>query len=435
MTTICVSEVDSAVSRRPVSSLRANFKWTFASNIVYAACQWGMLSVLAKAGTAGMVGQFALGLAIAAPVFMFANLQLRAVQATDARGEYRFSDYFTLRILSTALGLLAIAGILPFLPCDSATRIVILLVALAKSIECISDVIGGLLQLHEHLDQVARSLMFRGSLSLLLFGATFLWTHSLIACTTAMCIAWLTILIGYDFRRAKAALLPGEPYLRFDWQVARRLIVLSLPLGLVMTLISLNTNIPRYLLQRFFGTAELGIFASLAYLMVALNLVVNALCQSATTRLSGLFSEQKFDDYCHLLFRLSIFGVAVALAGVPLSLLCGRTLLTILYRPQYGDYATVLAILVAASGISATAFFLTSGLNAARCFRAQLPIFAASTLTTILGCLILVPKRGLNGAAMALLLSAAVGLAGNLLVLNATLSSARAGAEVSHGSY
>jgi O-antigen/teichoic acid export membrane protein len=176
----------------------------------------------------------------------------------------------------------------------------------------------------------------------------------------------------------------------------------------------------------------LGIFASLAYLMVALNLVVNAMCQSATTRLSGLFVEQRFDDYCRLLFRLATFGIVAVLAGVPLSLLCGRSLLTILYRPQYGNYATVLAILVAASGIGATAFFLTSGLNAARCFRAQLPIFGASTLTTILGCLVLVPRYGLNGAATALLLSATVGLAGNLLVLSATLKSAMA--EVSDGS-
>jgi O-antigen/teichoic acid export membrane protein len=435
MTILRVAEVDSEVRRRPASSLRSNFKWTFSGNVVYAVCQWGMLSVLAKQGSAGTVGQFALGLAIAAPVFMFANLQLRAVQATDTRREYRFSGYFTLRVLTTTLGLLAIAGIMPLLHYDSVTRIVVLLVALAKSIECVSDVIGGLLQLHERLDQVARSLMIRGSLSLLFFGATFLWTHSLIACTSAMCVAWLAVLIGYDFRCARAALLPGELYVEFDWRVARRLIVLSLPLGLVMTLISLNTNIPRYLLQRFCGTAELGIFASLAYLMVALNLVVNALCQSATTRLSCLFSERQFNDYCRLLFRLSSFGAVVVLAGVPLSLLCGRTLLTILYRSQYGNYANVLAILVAASGISATAFFLTSGLNAARCFCTQLPIFAASTLTAVLGCLILIPRCGLNGAAIALLLSATAGLAGNLLVLNATLRSARTRAEVCDGSY
>ena len=45
-------------------TLRRNFSWTFAGNAVYAACQWGMLVVLAKLGSPEMIGQFTLGLAV-----------------------------------------------------------------------------------------------------------------------------------------------------------------------------------------------------------------------------------------------------------------------------------------------------------------------------------------------------------------------------------
>src|SRR5690606_40180926 len=65
-------------------SLRVNFSWTLAGNIVYAGCQWAMLVVLARLGRAEMVGQFALGLAITGPVLMCTNLNLRSVPATDA---------------------------------------------------------------------------------------------------------------------------------------------------------------------------------------------------------------------------------------------------------------------------------------------------------------------------------------------------------------
>src|SRR5277367_252419 len=84
--------------------LRVAFSWTLAGNAIYYACQWGMLSVLAKLGNAAVVGRFALGMAITAPVFMFTNLQLRGVQATDSRSEFEFADYFTLRCLATSLG-------------------------------------------------------------------------------------------------------------------------------------------------------------------------------------------------------------------------------------------------------------------------------------------------------------------------------------------
>src|SRR5271166_684261 len=88
--------------------LRVSFSWTLAGNVIYAACQFGMLSVLAKLGSPSMVGQYALGLAITAPVFMLTNLQLRGVQATDARHEFEFADYFTLRLTATLLGTLVI---------------------------------------------------------------------------------------------------------------------------------------------------------------------------------------------------------------------------------------------------------------------------------------------------------------------------------------
>ena len=87
------------------------FSWTFAGNVVYSGSQWGMLMVLAKLGSPEMVGQFALGLAVTAPVIMFANLQLRGVQATDARREYRFGHYLALRLFTTALAILVITGI------------------------------------------------------------------------------------------------------------------------------------------------------------------------------------------------------------------------------------------------------------------------------------------------------------------------------------
>ena len=46
-------------------SLRWNFSWMFAANVVYAGCQWAILSVLARLGTPTMVGQFVLAEAVA----------------------------------------------------------------------------------------------------------------------------------------------------------------------------------------------------------------------------------------------------------------------------------------------------------------------------------------------------------------------------------
>src|ERR1700739_2752286 len=95
-------------SERQLPSLRSNFMWTLGGNVIYTASQWGMLSILAKRGSPAIVGVFALGLAVSAPVFMFCNLQLRSVQATDAQTRYQFADFFVLRSVCTLAALLFI---------------------------------------------------------------------------------------------------------------------------------------------------------------------------------------------------------------------------------------------------------------------------------------------------------------------------------------
>ena len=39
-----------------VPSLRSNFAWTFAGNSIYGACQWGVMSLIAKLGSGEMLG-------------------------------------------------------------------------------------------------------------------------------------------------------------------------------------------------------------------------------------------------------------------------------------------------------------------------------------------------------------------------------------------
>jgi len=80
-------------------SLRSNFTWAVGGNAVYAICQWAMIVALAIFGSSVMVGQFSLGLAIVTPVLILSDLDLPAVQTTDAGHQYGFADYLRPRIL------------------------------------------------------------------------------------------------------------------------------------------------------------------------------------------------------------------------------------------------------------------------------------------------------------------------------------------------
>ena len=421
----------SAYSVRSRLSLRANFSWTFAGNVVYAGCQWGMLVVLAKLGSPEMVGQFALGLAITAPVIMFTNLQLRGIQATDARQEYLFGDYLGLRLITTMLALLTIAGIVSVSGHRLEAVLVILTVGLAKAIESVSDAFYGLLQQHERMDRIAKSMMIKGPLSLVALSVGVYITGSVFWGVVGLIVAWALILVGYDVHSGALMLKRGlqqdgtllsegdqEAVLCPRWELSTlaRLAWLALPLGLVMMLISLNANIPRYFIERYLGEHELGIFAALAYLQMAGNTVVGALGQSASPRLAKYYAVGDGPAFCTLLLKLAGIGVLLGGVGVLVALVAGRELLILLYRPEYAEHELLVWLMVA-TGISYVASFLGYGMTAARYFRVQMPLFAIVTATTILVGLWLIPADGLRGAAIALMITAVVQAGGSLAVI------------------
>ncbi len=406
----------------PPLSLKQNFSWTFVGNGVYQACQWGMLVVLAKLTSPEAVGQFALGLAICAPVVMLTNLQLRAVQATDARGEYEFRDYLGLRLLMTGLALAIITGI-AVLGYSSVTTLVILAAGLAKSFQALSDVFYGLLQQHERMDRIAKSMMIKGPLSLVVFGATVYLTHSVLWGFLALAVTWALVLLIYDLGSGALILRASDANPKLNrWQVLRprwvcgillRLAWLALPLGLVMMLISLNANIPRYFIERYLGERELGIFAAMAYLMVAGMVIVGALGQSATPRLAKYYAAGNAVGFRNLVMKMVGIGVLLGASGVLLAAVAGRELLTLLYTPEYAQESGVFFWLMIAGGITYVSSFLGYTMTAARYFKVQLPLFALVAGTTTAACLWLVPHWGLLGAAWALIMGAVVQAGGS----------------------
>jgi O-antigen/teichoic acid export membrane protein len=390
-------------------TLRRNFSWTLVGNVVYAACQWGMLVVLAKLGSREIVGQFTLGLAVTAPVLMLANLQLRAVQVTDARHQYGFGDYLGLRLITTGLALLVILLITVVAGYRWETSLIILVVGLAKAVESVSDVFYGLLQQHERMDRIALSMMIKGPLSLLLLGIGVYLTGKVLWGVVGLAVAWSVVLVGFDIRSG-ALMLNASANLRPRWQMKtlRKLVWVALPLGFVMMLLSLNTNIPNYLIERHLGERELGVFAAIAYLMVAGSMVVSALGESASPRLAKYYEAGNNAAFRTLLLKMVGISVLLGGVGVLVAAVGGRQLLTLIYRPEYADRADLFVWLMVVAGIGYVSSFLGCGMTAARYFSVQMPLFALVTTITAIACLWLIPSQGLQGAAIALLIAAIV---------------------------
>jgi O-antigen/teichoic acid export membrane protein len=427
-------------SARPLS-LRANFAWTLLGNSVYAACQWGVLVALAKLGSVEIVGRFALALALTAPVLMLLNLQLRTIQATDATAEFSLGEYLTLRLVTTGLALLVIVALALAWASDLRVAGVILLVGFAKCVESVSDVLYGTLQQRERMNLLGISLTLKGILSLAAVALGLYLTGDLLWSCASMALSWLLVLVAFDLPNAAYVLrsakvrdadfpIDASRYhvIRPEWSSAKlvSLTRLAVPLGIVMMLISLNVNIPRFFIEHLLGTRELGFFAAIAYLVVGGTTIINALGTAVSPRLSRFFSMGETGRFASMLARSTGIGMFLGVAGVGVSLLGGPQILRFLYNNEYAGYSEVLVWMMVAATVSYVASMLGFGMTAARSFKAQAPLFAVVTATTIAGSALLIPSYHLVGAAYALGAASMLQLAGSLWVILRALRRRRA---------
>lgn len=391
-------------------SLKRNFSWTLGGNVLAAAGQWGQMLVLARCCEPEQVGEFALGLAIASPLLMFSNLNLRSVQITDVRGRYRFGDYLGLRLFTTAVALFVLALLTALVGYNASAGMIALGLGLTKGLEAVSDIMHGFQQQHDRMDLVSRSVALRSLLGLsalaVVTGATGLvWTGVL-----ALAGVSLGVLLLYDVPNVRARL--SERWLYAGAQTClppeqRELARIALPLGLVMLLLSLQTSAPRFFLERHVDIAAVGIFAALVYISTAANVLVDALGQSITPRLAR-HADAGSPEFRRVLVGLLAAGALLGVAGLVLALLAGKQLLGIVYGAPYAASAPIFVILMAATGVTFVGSFLGFGMTAARLFRSQVHVSAVSLLAVVVVCAWLVPQRGMQGAAWAVFAGAAV---------------------------
>jgi O-antigen/teichoic acid export membrane protein len=289
---------------------------------------------------------------------------------------------------------------------------ILLAIGFAKAFEAISDVFHGDLQRRERMNCVAVYLIAKGVLSVGAVSAGVRYLGGVSGAAVSLAAVFAAVLFLAEARFAVASAQP-----RFHWPALRRLSVTALPLGIVMMLISVNTNMPRYFVERWHGPHALGIFAALTYLTLAGSNVVNAVGLAITPQLARLYAAGQRSEFYSMLLRMGAVAGLMGLAGVAALATLGRPLLTLVYGRVYASHVNAAIWVMAAGSVSYVASVFGYGMTAARLFRPQLPLFAVVTLLAAGASLWFVPRYELPGAAGAQLVAAVAQLAGSAAIL------------------
>lgn len=382
-------------------NLRRNAAWALSGQLVSSACHWGGLIILGRLAGPEVLGRYALALAVVAPIMQFGGLQMRQLQVADSTQRYRFEDYFAVRLVCTlcaGMVLLAIA----LLGYSWELGLPILLVALARGFESLSDVHYGLAQRHRRLDLVARSTVLRGGSGLLALATGYLLTGTLAGGLAGVAVAWglVWLLLDRPMTRRWRGSLDSNRAWQADLRRRLHLAWTALPLGVALLLVTLNPNVPRYFIEAAIGLEALGLFAAMAHFVVAGRMIINALCQAAMPRLADLYAAGDRVGFRDLLLRLMAFSLLPGLVGLAIALLFGRELLGLIYGPQFAEGAEVFPWIMLVGVVLYVQTPFGYGLTAMHQFKIQPLLFGFVVLVNAVGCLLLVPRHGLMGAAI-----------------------------------
>jgi O-antigen/teichoic acid export membrane protein len=179
----------------------------------------------------------------------------------------------------------------------------------------------------------------------------------------------------------------------------------------------LGANAPRYFIEAHSGSAELGIYSAIASLMSAGSLAISSAGQSILLPVAKACAELDRAKFRSLTVQVMALGAALGGLAMLASAVAGRRMLTMLFRPEYGEHVDLFVRLMAVGMVG----FIVSGqgyvMTAARRLKPQVPLLLVSALVATGASAVLVPRLGILGAADAALLAGLAQFAGGMLIL------------------
>ncbi|BDH60664.1 O-unit flippase Wzx [Lysinibacillus sp. PLM2] len=376
-----------------------NISWTIFGNGFSSLAKWLVVILIAKLLSAKDVGVYSLAFALTAPITLFANMKLRSLFVTDS--ENRFSNYIVIRHIFNfgAIIIFLIIGAFFY----REYLLVILLVGISKILDLNSDIYYSYPHKLGNLDYIGKTIIIKNIILIIVFYISIILTNNLVESLLIMTLSQVVIFLIEKNLISKKFDINSKPV---NKERVINILKLGLPLGVISMIYTIITNVPRYVLEFYYGATILGYFAAIMYIVTASNLFLTAISQVFLPRLSKLYKEQniiKFRKYLYnyLLLITFIFGVLFTI----FIFIFGEEILYLLYGGDYVKYHKVFFIVVLAVTVNMLSSNLDIALIAIHNIRNQLPMFIFNLFIAILFSMFLVKSFGIYGAAISLLLS------------------------------
>ena len=396
-------------------SMKRNMLWNSAGSFTNLLAQW-LITVLVVRIASGYdaAGLYSLAVSVYGIFAPVAQYRMYTYQISDTRHENTVGEYFTLRVITNGIALVACFGY-ALLTCPLSAVPAIMLYGLFKSAALLIDVFHACDQRHYRMDYIGISLAMQGVSSLAIFALAFSLTQNLEITLALMSLALLAIGLVYDMPRSN-----GFEKLRLGitWRKTRYLLLKCLPIVIGALAMAAAVSAPRQYLFDAMGEAALGVYASVAAPVAIIQTGASYIYYPLIGYFADYYDRGEKRKLIGLLLRVTGGIALVGVACAVLLELFGAPILEMFFANNIGQYAYLLVPMIVSAMITAYVWFLNDLLIAVRDFRGNL-IGSIVPLVVALACMVpFVQWWGMNGVsftAIASYLAAAVSMGASFL--------------------
>lgn len=396
-------------------SMKRNMLWNSAGSFTNLLAQW-LITVLVVRIASGYdaAGLYSLAVSVYGIFAPVAQYRMYTYQISDTHHENTVGEYFTLRVITNGIALVACFGY-ALLTCPLSAVPAIMLYGLFKSAALLIDVFHACDQRHYRMDYIGISLAMQGVSSLAIFALAFSLTQNLEITLALMSLALLVIGLVYDMPRSN-----GFEKLRLGitWRKTRYLLLKCLPIVIGALAMAAAVSAPRQYLFDAMGEATLGVYASVAAPVAIIQTGASYIYYPLIGYFADYYDRGEKRKLIGLLLRVTGGIALVGVACAVLLELFGAPILEMFFANNIGQYAYLLVPMIVSAMITAYVWFLNDLLIAVRDFRGNL-IGSIVPLVVALACMVpFVHWWGMNGVsftAIASYLAAAVSMGASFL--------------------
>lgn len=383
-----------------------NTTWMLSGTAIYSISQFIITIVIVRLGSVEDLGIFSLAMAISAPIMLLSNFGLRALWVSDIHKKYQFPDVFTLRFVTSFIALLSCACLALYMY-PHMIALVIILIGLSKSIENQSDIIYAFHHRNKTQKLIAKSLIIRSIFGMASF-AIGMFFGGLITGCLLYALSWFFSYYLIDYLPVKRK---NTEQLKLNLSNPALYLCAGLPLGISFSLINLNLNIPRFILENEVGLHALGVFASIFFFVQIGSIVVNAIGQVLLRELAELYGLSNIQSHIRLVLKVLSIVFILSLTGVLFTYYMGDIMLKLVYGDELSKQSDLLILAFLLSPIQYSVSVMNNALVSVGGGKYILGIQTLTTIAVIIAGFILIPSLGIKGAFYSYSTAVAVGLA------------------------